>query len=88
MTNIEETKEWKEQMLEARISQAKAKIHSIEIFTKQMWIGGESARIASEEIRTRREALKTIKAEAEKLAAELGKTNFSWSEELKRREIS
>ena len=82
MKNIKDTKEWKETMLKARISQAKAKVRSIKILTKQMWVGGESARVIASEIQQREEALKTIKAEAEKLAAELGKT-FSWTEELK-----
>lgn len=82
MENIRETKEWKEQMLAARISQAKAKIRSIECFTKQLYLGGESAKIAAKEIRERRQALKEIQAITENLAKDLGKTDFSWSKAL------
>lgn len=83
MDDIKESREWKEQMLKARINQAKTKINSIEAFTRQLYLGGESARIAAEEIRQRRQALKDIQAIAEQLAKDLGKTNFSWSKALK-----
>lgn len=76
-------RDFKEVLLHALVEQAKAKIKSIEGWTKQMHTGNNLGYDIPSLIREKREDLKEIQKKAEELAKELGMTEFSWSTALK-----